>query len=191
MRGGGSPVERARPARTFLLTPDRVALAVLTALITLLFADVLLGINSLYIRDLAHFHYPTKHLLREIVLDGHFPWWNPYTSAGQPLAANPQHEVFYPLTWLILLPSFGVGFSLLIVSHLYIAVWGMYAFLRSLELTPAAAFFGAASFALGGLGLSYLNLLPFLFSVVWIPLICLFARAWLRSGRRRDFALAA
>lgn len=27
------------------------------------------------------------------------PYWNPFISGGQPLAANPTHEVFYPLTW--------------------------------------------------------------------------------------------
>ncbi|HET8775856.1 MAG TPA: hypothetical protein VFP80_18810 [Thermoanaerobaculia bacterium] len=186
MRSGGSSGQRQGASRA-----DLIALAVLTAIVTLLFADVLLGINSLYIRDVAHYYYPAKHVLRDIVLGGDFPSWNPYFSAGQPLAANPEHEVFYPLTWLILLPSFVVGFGLLIVAHLYIAAWAMYAFLRSLALGPPAAFFGALSFVFGGIGLSYLNLLPYLFSVAWLPLICLFARRFLRDGHRRDFALAA
>ncbi len=186
MRSGGSSGQRHGASRT-----DLIALAVLTAIVTLLFADVLLGINSLYIRDVAHYYYPAKHVLRDIVLGGDFPSWNPYFSAGQPLAANPEHEVFYPLTWLILLPSFVVGFGLLIVLHIYIAAWAMYAFLRSLALGPPAAFFGALSFVFGGIGLSYLSLLPYLFSVAWLPLICLFARRFIRDGHRRDFALAA
>jgi hypothetical protein len=186
MRRGGSPGQRQGASGT-----DLIAVAILIAIVTLFFADVLLGINSLYIRDVAHFYAPTKHLLRDIVLGGDFPSWNPWLSAGQPLAANPEHEVFYPLTWLILLPSFVVGFGLLIVVHLYIAAIAMYAFLRSLDLSPAAAFFGALSFVLGGIGLSYLNLLPYLFAVAWLPLICLFTRRFLRDGRRRDFALAS
>jgi len=186
MRDRGSSAERPGARRA-----DLIALAILTALITLLFADVLLGINSLYVRDIAHYYYPAKHILRDIVLGGDFPSWNPWFSAGQPLAANPEHEVFYPLTWLILLPSFEVGFGLLIVVHLYIGAWAMYAFLRSLDLGPPAAFFGALSFVFGGIGLSYLNLLPYLFGVAWLPLICLFARRFVHDGRRRDFALAA
>lgn len=186
MRSGGSSGQRQGASRA-----DLIALAVLTAIVTLLFADILLGVNSLYIRDVAHYYYPAKHVLRDIVLGGDFPSWNPYFSAGQPLAANPEHEVFYPLTWLILLPSFVVGFGLLIVVHVYIAAWAMYAFLRSLGLGPPAAFFGALSFVFGGIGLSYLNLLPILFAVAWLPLICLFTRRFLRDGRRRDFALAA
>lgn len=170
---------------------DRIAVAALLALVTLLFADVLLGINSLYVGDIAHYYHPAKRLLRDIVLGGDFPSWNPWFSAGQPMAANPEHEVFYPLTWLILLPSFEVGFSLLIVLHLGIAACAMYALLRSLDLAPPAAFFGALSFALGGICLSYLNLLPCLFSVAWLPLICLYARRFIRGGARRDFALAS
>jgi len=170
---------------------DAIALAVLAALITLVFADVLLGINVLYVRDIVHYHYPSKHVLREIVLGGEFPYWNPWFGAGQPMAANPQHEVFYPLTWLILLPGYRVAFHLLVLVHLYIAAFTMYALLRSMETRPSAAFFGALSFALGGICLSYLNLLPFLFSVVWLPLTCLYARRFLLTRSWRDFGLAS
>ena len=170
---------------------DALALAILAALITISFADVLFGTNVLYIRDLSQYHYPGKLVLREIVQGGEFPHWNPWFGAGQPMAANPQHEVFYPLTWLILLPDYRFAFHLLILLHVYIAAFSMYALLRSMAMRPAAAFFGALSFALGGAGLSYLNLLPFLFAIAWLPLICLFARRFLRGGSRRAFALAA
>jgi hypothetical protein len=169
---------------------DAIALSLLALLITLFFADVLLGINSFYLRDISQFHYPSKKILRDIVLGGEFPYWNPWISAGQPLAANPQNEIFYPLTWLILLPSFLAGFHLLILAHLYIAAFAMYALLRSMQVRAPAAFFGAMSFALGGIVLSYMNLLPFLFSVAWMPLTLLFGRRVLRVGSRRDFAFA-
>lgn len=170
---------------------DAIALAVLAALITLVFADILLGYNVFYVRDIVHYHYPSKLVLREIVLGGEFPAWNPWFGAGQPMAANPQHEVFYPLTWLILLPGYRVAFHLLVLVHLYIAAFTMYALLRSMQTRASAAFFGALSFALGGICLSYLNLLPFLFSVVWLPLTCLYARRFLLTRSWRDFGLAS
>jgi hypothetical protein len=165
--------------------------AVLASLITLLFIDVLLGINSLYIRDIVGYSYPSKQVLREVVLGGEFPYWNRMIAGGQPMAANPAHEVFYPLTWLILLPSYDLGFRLFVFVHLYIAAFSMYALLRSMKLGPPAAFFGALSFALGGICLSQLNLLPFLASIAWLPATCLFARRFLLHRSRRDFALAA
>jgi len=170
---------------------DAIALAILAAIITLLFADVLLGINALYVRDIVHYYYPSKHVLREIVLGGEFPHWNPYFAAGQPLAANPEHEVFYPLTWLILIPNFRVGFHLLTLIHLYIAAFTMYALLRSMRMGAQSAFFGALSYATGGIALSYLNLLPYLFIAAWLPLTCLYARRFLLHRTWRDFAFAS
>jgi hypothetical protein len=170
---------------------DTIAVSILALLPAALFFDVLTGLRCLYLRDLSNFHYPAKKILREIVLRGDFPFWNPFFGAGQPLAANPQHEVFYPLTWLILLPDFTTGFHLLILAHISIALVAMYALLRSMSLGLPAAILGALSFGLGGLALSTLNLLPFLFSMAWIPLTCLYTRRFLRQGARRDFALAA
>lgn len=170
---------------------DWIALAVLAGIVTIVFADVLAGVNALYARDVAHYYYPAKHVLREIVLGGEFPFWNPYFGAGQPMAANPEHEVFYPLTWLILLPNFRAAFHLLTILHLYIAAFTMYAFLRSLQMRPSSAFFGALSYAIGGVAVSYLNLLPYLYSIAWLPLTCLFTRRFIRGRAWRDFAAAA
>jgi hypothetical protein len=170
---------------------DAIALAALALIVTLLFADVIAGLNVFFLRDITHYYYPAKHVLRTIVMGGELPFWNPFFSAGQPLAANPEHEVFYPLTWLILLPSFREGFHLLIVAHVYIAVFSMYALLRSLSTRPLVAFTGALSYALGGCVLSCMNLLPYLFNMAWLPLICLYTRRFLLHWKRRDFALAS
>ncbi|HEX8408684.1 MAG TPA: hypothetical protein VF883_07465 [Thermoanaerobaculia bacterium] len=170
---------------------DVLALALLTAIITALFVDILAGVNCLYLRDIVHYAYPGKKVLRDVVLGGEFPYWNRAVSAGQPMAANPAHEAFYPLTWLILLPDFDYGFQLFILVHIYLAAFGMYAFLRSLGTGAPASFFGALSFALGGLVLSYAALLPLLAAIVWVPPTLLFARRFLLHGVRRDFALAA
>ena len=170
---------------------DFLALAILTAILTLLFVDVAAGYHSLFIRDVAHYYYPVKHVLREIVLGGELPYWNPFMAAGQPMAANPEHEVFYPLTWLILLPSYEVGFRALLLVHLHIAGWTMYALLRSMRTSRAAAFLTALSFSIGGIVLSSIAYLPILFTIAWLPLTCLFARHALLERRPRDFALAA
>ncbi|HYK00446.1 MAG TPA: hypothetical protein VE974_01735 [Thermoanaerobaculia bacterium] len=170
---------------------DLLAIAVLVAIPSLLFLDVLLGWGVFYLRDVPFYHFPGKKILRDIVLGGEFPYWNAYVSAGQPLAANPAHEVFYPLTWLILLPSYLYGFQLLALSHVYLATLSTYALLRSLGTTRTAAVVGGLSFGLGGFVLSGLHFFPFLFSAAWMPLTCLFTRRFLIGRAPRDFALAA
>lgn len=170
---------------------DVFAVASLALIVTLLFGDILIGINQFYMRDLTRYYYPTKQVLRQIVYGGEFPYWNPSFSAGQPIAANPEHEVFYPLTWLILLPSYDLGYRLLILAHLYIGLLGMYALLRSMEVRPFASWFGAISFGLSGLYLSEVNLLPILFCAAWLPLTCLYVRRFLLHRNLRDFAIAS
>jgi hypothetical protein len=170
---------------------DWIAIAVLALLATLLFIDVLAGVQNFYMRDLTRYYYPTKQILRDIVQNGEFPYWNRLFSAGQPIAANPEHEVFYPLTWLILLPSYDLGYRLHILVHIYIGLFGMYAMLRSMELRASAAFFGAMAFGLGGIYLSYINLLPILFCAAWLPLTCLYVRKFMLHPSVRAFSLAA
>lgn len=170
---------------------DVIAVVILTSLITLFFIDVLAGANSLFIGDTAYFAYPDRLVLRTTVLEGNFPSWNRWISGGQPLAANPVSGVFYPLTWLILLPSFELGFHWLLLLHLYLAGWAMYALLRSMQVGAPSAFFGALSFALGGLCVSLVALHPLFFPLAWLPLVCLYARRFLKQGRRRDLAMAS
>jgi len=170
---------------------DLIALSILAIVPAILFADVLFGTNVLYLRDITTYYHPAKSILRDIVLGGEFPYWNPYFSAGQPMAANPEHEVFYPLTWLILLPSFNFGFHLLAVIHISIANCAMYALLRAMKLGRPAAVFGGLSFGLGGVVVSMLNLWPCLFSLAWLPLTALYTRSFLRTGSRRALAAAA
>jgi hypothetical protein len=171
---------------------DFIAIALLAGLPLILFADVLLGASDFFIRDVTRYYRPAKFMLRNIVLGGDFPYWNPWMAAGQPMAANPEHAVFYPPNWLVLLPDFNTGFRILILLHVVIAGVAMYALLRSMRCAPPAAFAAAAAYGLGGLYLSYINLLPILFSAAWVPLVCLYARRFLGgSGRWRDFALAS
>ncbi|MFA6954775.1 MAG: hypothetical protein WC538_02755 [Thermoanaerobaculia bacterium] len=170
---------------------EAAALTLLVFVVLIPFLDVLFASGRFYVRDLTRYYYPTKRILREIVLGGEFPFWNRYYSAGQPIAANPEYEVFYPPQWLILLPDYDLGYRLHIIVHIPIAAIGMYLLLRSLRLRIAASFFGAVVFAIGGVSLSMINLLPILFCVVWIPYILLFTRRFLRAPNIRDFALAS
>jgi hypothetical protein len=170
---------------------DLGAVAFLIAATTAVFADVVFGMATIFIRDLTRYYYPTKRIIREVVLSGEFPFWNPYYSAGQPMAANPEYAVFYPLQWLIFLPDYDLGYRLHIVVHLWLTAVGMYLLLRSTKAGIRASTLGALGWALGGTFLSYVNLLPILFCAAWIPWIFLFAHRFFDDPNRRDYALVA
>ena len=167
-----------------------LGLAAVLLLVTLAFADLLSAKRALYLRDVSRIHVPERVLLRVAIRDG-IPFWNPHWAGGQPLAANPGFELFYPPHWLIFVPNLLLGFALEIVVHFLLAAAGMFLLLRSLRLRVEAAAFGAVTFALGGVMLSLANLLPYLFAVTWWPWIGLFANRFFDERRPRDFALAA
>ncbi|MDQ6802579.1 MAG: hypothetical protein M3041_17330 [Acidobacteriota bacterium] len=170
---------------------DLAAIAVLLAIITAIFSDVIFFGSNFYVRDVALQYYPIRRVLHDLIASGHFPFWNPLVSAGQPLAANPAYEAFYPFQWSIFIPNFDLGFRLAILLHFYLAATGVYLLLRSLRTRIAAALFGAITFTLGGTFLSLTNLLPFLFSAAWLPWIGLFWRRALDNRRISDFAATA
>lgn len=169
---------------------DVLAIALLLLILAAVFADVLAGSGVFFFRDFSRYYFPVKKMLRDIAMAGEFPWWTRAYGGGQPLAANPEHEVFYPLNWLILLPRYVYALHLQVLLHIAIGLAAMYAFLRSLGLRIFPSFFGAISFGLGGMMLSKINMPPFLFSVGWMPLSCLFARRFILAPARKTFALA-
>src|ERR1044071_6502332 len=169
---------------------DLLGLALVLLLVVLAFADILSTKRALYDRDVAWVYVPERAVLRDAVRDG-FPFWNPRFAAGQPLAANPAYEVFYPPHWLIFLPNFLFGFAAEVVVPFLLAAAGMFLLLRSLRLRVEAAVFGAVTLAWGGLMLSVTNLLPFLFAMTWWPWLRFFAGRFFERRRCSDFALAA
>lgn len=169
---------------------DVAAIATVIAFVTLLFFDVLFLGNSLAAGDLVQYHFPLKKLLHDLVWAREFPWWNRLIEAGQPIAANPAYELWYPLQWLVFLPSFVAGFKLHIVIHYFIAGLGMLALCRAIGVRPAAACLAACAFAASGPLISTAGYLPFLFSLAWLPWVLCFFWRYHMSGRRRELALA-
>jgi hypothetical protein len=161
------------------------------AVVALFFIDLLVPGRNLFVRDVARVYVPERAALRYALLHGGLPYWNPFIGGGQPLAANPAYEAFYPPQWLLFLADARTVFHVEVILHYLLAAAGMYLLLRSLGLHPAARVFGALSFALGGMLLSTSNLVPFLFSLAWFPWLALFTRRFLRGQRLPDFAAAA
>lgn len=195
-QGDGTP-QKGRNVRSFFpwgqasWRDDALAISFLFLVATLFFADLLFTNVQLYYGDLSFFYHPSKKILRSIVLNGEFPSWNPYWSAGQPYAANPEFHVFYPPAWLIFLPDFEYAFRFHILLHIYIALVAMYFLLRDIGLRISPSVFGSLAFGLGGFFLSYVKVLPILFAAAWVPLILALSRRWLLRPGPASFAAAS
>jgi hypothetical protein len=149
---------------------DRTAIALLLALLAFAYADILFLGRGFFFNDLTVYHYPMKHVVREAVRSGEFPYWNRLYSGGAPLAANPAYELFYPPQWLVYVLPFHFGVQLHILLHFAIAMIGMHLLLRRIGLSIIAAVFGSIAFVFCGSYASLSSKLPILFSISWLPL---------------------
>src|SRR5262245_18724774 len=84
-----------------------------------------------YVRDLTLFFWPRHLWLRQVLLSGHWPLWDPFAAAGQPVFPDALNQMFLPPVLLlrVLLPVV-LGFNLIVVAPFPIAALGAWLFLR-------------------------------------------------------------
>ena len=127
------------------------------------------GLSDQDMRDLAAFFWPYHLWLRETLMSGQLPWWDPYVANGQAAVADPLRQVlFLPalLPRLMLPPA--LGFNITIALPFPIAALGCYLFARR-RMSAQAAALAAAVFAVSGPVLSTGNFPNVSWSVASFP----------------------
>ncbi len=76
--------------------------------------------------DIARSHYFYVSYLRDSVLEGRLPLWNPYIMLGQPFLANPSVVFWYPATLLFFLLPLPAAFAVHLAVHVFFAMAGIY-----------------------------------------------------------------
>lgn len=156
---------------------DLVALASFLLITLAFFWKSVLGRGVIGSFDLVMLFYPYKTYIRELIGQGELPLWNPLLYTGIPLLANIQASILYPPDALFLLFSFPTALTWSVVLHIWLALAGMYLFLRyGLDTTVFAAWVGALCFGVGGFLLPHIGHLNQLHTAVWLPWILLCAR---------------
>jgi Predicted membrane protein len=173
----------------------RIGLATVSLLLVLLvglFWRILFCAETFADRDLAAYYRAAKALVAPLARASQgIPLWNPFFASGQPFAANPEHEVFHPLTTLFFLLPFELAFRLQVILPLLAGVASMYFLLRTLRRSRVASLFGGLGWGFGGYLLSTTNLLPILFAASILPLSLTFVVRLVRRPRKADVAALA
>ncbi len=173
-RGRPTPGPRVRVSK------DGVALAGYALLVALFYAPLLLGQRTFPGGDFTNQFLLFHRLLRDELLAGRLPVWNPYTFAGHPFLADVQAAVFYPVSNLLLLltapwPSPAARlYWLQVEAVLHVLLGGFFTYLFARDLTGrrAAAFLAGVTFALSGYLTGYPPLqLSVLRTAIWLPLV--------------------
>jgi len=134
-------------------------------------------------RDQADFFFPLKLYTADRLRSGQIPLWNPWSGAGEPWLANAQSGVFYPPTWLFLIPSPALAAGLFLLVHFAIAAGGMWRFCKEEGVTDSGALAAAAIFAGSGLAVSLSAYWNHFGAFAYLPWIAALARSGLRRTR--------
>lgn len=163
------------PERSRGLTgKDAWILLALAAAAALLHARVLFGGEAYFTNDLTHVSFPWRVLTAEQLQRGQAPLWNPYAYFGTPLWANMQTGVLHPFSLLFQFFGFPAAVGIFLwLQHVLAAAFG-YLWLRRWGFGRAACAAGAASFALGGYLVGYLQFPNLQSTIAHLPGLLLF-----------------
>lgn len=131
--------------------------------------ETLPGTRTFYLRDLEAQWFPQVESFVRAVAEGAWPVWDPFPAFGQPMLANPNTQILYPLTWLNLVLRPWTFYTLYFVTHLVLAGLGTRLAARRLGASETAALAAGALFLASGPLLSLGNLWNHLAGVAWLP----------------------
>ena len=118
--------------------------------------------------------FPWKHFAVESFKNSQIPFWNPYSLSGNPLMANFQSGVFYPLN-AVFLSDFLIGWTFFILLIPILASFFTYLFLRELNVGRVASVFGSIIFAFSSYMVVWMEYGNVGHTFIWLPLGLLFA----------------
>src|SRR5258708_2024200 len=88
------------------------------------FPCLVLG-KAYFANDLLYYFEPVRLFLKQQLMAGHFPLWNPYLLGGQPFFANPNVMSCYPPHLLSMLFPLPYGDGVYFFAHMFLAALGM------------------------------------------------------------------
>ncbi len=129
--------------------------------------------KNFLITDPVRQQYVWRKLAVDELKNGNLPIWNPYNFSGNPLLANFQSAVFYPLNILFFIFSFNLAWGLLVFLQPVLAGFFLYLYLRFLKVSKIGSLLGSLCFAFCGYSIAWLEWNTIIHTLLWLPLILL------------------
>ncbi|MBU0987380.1 MAG: YfhO family protein, partial [Proteobacteria bacterium] len=123
--------------------------------------------------DAFFYSLPTKTFFARSILNGEFPFWNPYNLCGAPFFADMEVGIFYPFNWLFIFLAPEIALNLNIMFHYTLAGFWTFLYLKRLECKKFPAFFGGLAFMFCGFMLAHKGQVNLMQAAAWLPLIML------------------
>jgi hypothetical protein len=141
------------------------------AIVAAVFFPIWLG-RIVFTSDVAHWMLPARWFVRDSLLRGEWPAWNPLQGIGFAIAANPLYGLTYPPHWLYLIVPAGWMASLMTWLDFAHVLWGglgMFFLARRFASKPVAACVASLAWALAGYNLSQWTSGLRMIAGAWLP----------------------
>ena len=174
--------ERIAAGTSRSATRDAIILAVLAALVSLAFREVLFQGRVFFLRDFGLFFYPKRALAAEAVRSLRIPMWDSYGGCGEPVLGAYQSAVFYPVALIYYLLPLPASFMWFVVFHFFASGAGAYYMMRTWGARRAGAAFAAVAWALSPAFVSTVDNVSFQTGLAWLPWCLAFTRRIYAGG---------
>ena len=121
------------------------------------------------LRDIVGQFHPWRAFARTQIERGIVPLWNPHNQSGNPFAANPQTEVFYPPSAVFLWLEFGQALVVFLTAHALVSTAGMCLLLRRWGCGACASLVGALAYGYNGWSVTRMEFVPVFACAAWAP----------------------
>lgn len=130
-----------------------------------------LSVHRFYGADPVIAHFPWKFIGIEMLKQGEWPLWNTYSFLGEPLLANSQSALFYPLNIVYFLFDFVTAWNIITASQVILAGIFLYLFLREYQLSKIASLWGGFIYAWNGFIANFFHIQVIGHTLIWLPFI--------------------
>lgn len=120
--------------------------------------------------DVVRHIFPWKTFSIDSLKNGQIPFWDPHNFSGNPLMANFQSAVFYPLNLIFFVLPLLPAWTIFIMSAPLLGALFMFLFLREIRLGKLASFFGGIVFAFSSYMVVWMEYGNIDNTVIWFPL---------------------
>lgn len=130
--------------------------------------------------------YPWKTFALDQLNDRSFPLWNPHNFSGQPLLANSQSAVFYPLNIFYFIFSQPIAWTILVVSQPFLTLIFTYFYAKEIKVSREGAILASTAFTYSLFNSVFLEYNTIGHVVLWLPLLLLAIEKILTIGNAKQ-----
>lgn len=142
--------------------------------------------------DLPNLFVPMRCYAYYNITRGILPFWNPYIFCGVPFLADPFSAMFYPINLIFLCLPINLAVNYSILAQMTLSGVFFYYYVRCFSRERVSAFIASLIYMFGATQVCHVfaGHLCYLSTMIWIPLLFLFAEKYFRT-RKIGYLLAA